>query len=39
VFFYDENQLRALARSAGFSSLEIFKIPGAGMDYHVSLRP
>jgi 2-polyprenyl-3-methyl-5-hydroxy-6-metoxy-1,4-benzoquinol methylase len=38
VFFYDEEEIRALCSAAGFGSIEIHKIPGAGMDYHVCLK-
>jgi hypothetical protein len=39
VYFFDRARIEALARSAGFTSVEIRKIPGAGMDYHVCLAP
>ena len=39
VYFYDEPQVRSLAQQTGFGKIEIYKIPGAGMDYHVSLWP
>jgi 2-polyprenyl-3-methyl-5-hydroxy-6-metoxy-1,4-benzoquinol methylase len=39
VFFYRHKQIRSLSLSAGFDSIRIQKIPGAGMDYHVCLRP
>jgi 2-polyprenyl-3-methyl-5-hydroxy-6-metoxy-1,4-benzoquinol methylase len=39
VYFYDEPQIRDLCRNAGFSRTRVFKIPGAGMDYHVCLQP
>jgi len=39
VYFYDPPQIEALGRAAGFHSVDIYKIPGAGMDYHVTLRP
>jgi SAM-dependent methyltransferase len=39
VYFYDEPQIRELCRGAGFSGIEVFKIPGAGMDYHICLTP
>jgi cyclopropane fatty-acyl-phospholipid synthase-like methyltransferase len=39
VYFYDEPQIVALGRSAGFRAVDVHKIPGAGMDYHVTLRP
>ena len=37
VYFYDETDIRELASRAGFSSVEVRKIPGAGMDFHVCL--
>jgi len=39
VFFYDERHIRTICESAGFRSVQIRKIPGAGMDYHVCLKP
>lgn len=39
LHFYDEDRIRSLASTAGFSEPSIFKIPGAGMDYHVCLCP
>jgi predicted TPR repeat methyltransferase len=39
LWFYTEPQIRQLGEQAGFSTVEIRKIPGAGMDYHVCLRP
>ena len=39
VYFYDEPRIRKLCVTAGFTSIDINKIPGAGMDYHVCLRP
>jgi len=39
VYFYDEPQIRELCRGAGFSRIEVLKIPGAGMDYHLCLNP
>jgi 2-polyprenyl-3-methyl-5-hydroxy-6-metoxy-1,4-benzoquinol methylase len=39
IYFYDETQIRTLCMTAGFRSVEIKKIPGAGMDYHVRVRP
>jgi ubiquinone/menaquinone biosynthesis C-methylase UbiE len=39
VFFYDESEIRALCAAAGFGEIKIQKIPGAGMDYHVCLKP
>ncbi|MCE5267554.1 MAG: class I SAM-dependent methyltransferase [Planctomycetaceae bacterium] len=38
LYFYDVPQIKALGREAGFASVEVYKIPGAGMDYHVALR-
>jgi hypothetical protein len=39
VYFYDEDQIRRLSIEAGFRDVRIRKIPGAGMDYHVCLKP
>jgi 2-polyprenyl-3-methyl-5-hydroxy-6-metoxy-1,4-benzoquinol methylase len=39
VYFYDKNRIAALCSAAGFAQVDIHKIPGAGMDYHVCLRP
>ena len=39
VYFYDEARIRALCSAAGFADIRIQKITGAGMDYHVCLRP
>jgi len=39
VYFYDEALIRKLSLGAGFKKVEIRKIPGAGMDYHVCLKP
>ncbi len=39
VYFYDEPQIRRLGAEAGFSRVDVYKIPGAGMDYHAGLRP
>ena len=39
VYFYDAARIQSLGEGADFSAVEIFKIPGAGMDYHVCLRP
>jgi cyclopropane fatty-acyl-phospholipid synthase-like methyltransferase len=39
VYFYDEKMIKQLAVNAGFKHVEIKKIPGAGMDYHVCLKP
>jgi 2-polyprenyl-3-methyl-5-hydroxy-6-metoxy-1,4-benzoquinol methylase len=37
VYFYDPEQIKRLSRIAGFSNIKIEKIPGAGMDYFVTL--
>jgi cyclopropane fatty-acyl-phospholipid synthase-like methyltransferase len=39
VFFYQEAQIRNISRAAGFRDVQVVKIPGAGMDYHVCLKP
>lgn len=39
VYFFDREQIEQLGRQAGFRSVEVRKIPGAGMDYHVCLKP
>ncbi|MDK2742977.1 MAG: methyltransferase domain-containing protein [Nitrospira sp. BO4] len=39
VYFYNEDGIRRLSAAAGFSDVRIQKIPGAGMDFHVSLKP
>jgi hypothetical protein len=39
LWFYTEPQIRELGAAAGFGTVEIRKIPGAGMDYHVCFRP
>lgn len=39
VYFYDEALIRTLCANAGFGDIRIHKIPGAGMDYHVCLKP
>jgi ubiquinone/menaquinone biosynthesis C-methylase UbiE len=39
VYFYDEAEIRELCSGAGFTRVEIHKIAGAGMDYHVCLKP
>jgi SAM-dependent methyltransferase len=38
VYFYDEHQIRSIGRQAGFRSVEVIKIEGAGADYHVCLK-
>ncbi len=35
----DEARIGMLSSNAGFKDIRIQKIPGAGMDFHVSLRP
>ena len=39
VYFYNEARIRHLCLTAGFTDVHIRKIPGAGMDFHVCLRP
>ncbi|HEX4143249.1 MAG TPA: methyltransferase domain-containing protein [Pirellulales bacterium] len=39
VYFYDEALLRSIGAEAGFGTVDIVKIPGAGMDFHVCLKP
>ena len=39
VFFYEEAQIRRICRTAGFREVQVVKIPGAGMDYHVCVKP
>ena len=39
VYFYDEPQILRLGHEAGFGTVDVIKIPGAGMDYHVCLKP
>ena len=39
VFFFAEQEITELGQHAGFSRVDVTKIPGAGMDYHVVLRP
>ncbi|MDP3919642.1 MAG: hypothetical protein Q8R76_02400, partial [Candidatus Omnitrophota bacterium] len=39
VYFYDESSIRKLCSAAGFRTIDVHKIPGAGMDYHVILKP
>ena len=39
VYFYTEDKIRHLCSDAGFKEISIYKIPGAGMDYHVCLTP
>ncbi len=39
LYFYDEPRIRSIGQQAGFRTVDIIKIPGAGMDYHVCLAP
>lgn len=39
VYFYDDARIRQMCSVAGFTDIRIQKIPGAGMDFHVCLRP
>jgi ubiquinone/menaquinone biosynthesis C-methylase UbiE len=39
VYFYDEAQIIEVCSTATFGRIDINKIPGAGMDYHVCLKP
>lgn len=39
VYFFDRRRIEMLAREAGFTAVEIRKIPGAGMDFHAGLKP
>jgi ubiquinone/menaquinone biosynthesis C-methylase UbiE len=39
VYFYDEAKIRQFCSKAGFTEVAIRKIPGAGMDFHVCLKP
>jgi len=39
VYFYDEQSIHSIGRQAGFSTVDVIKIPGAGMDYHVCVAP
>jgi ubiquinone/menaquinone biosynthesis C-methylase UbiE len=39
VYFYDETAIRSIGHQAGFGTVEVIKISGAGMDYHVCLAP
>jgi 2-polyprenyl-3-methyl-5-hydroxy-6-metoxy-1,4-benzoquinol methylase len=38
VTFYDASGILQLCSAAGFENVDIYKIPGAGMDYHVCLQ-
>lgn len=37
-YFYDKIKIRELVMKAGFKEIEIKKIPGTGMDYHVCFK-
>jgi len=37
VYFYEPLQIEELSKTAGFSSIKVEKIPGAGMDYFVTV--
>jgi SAM-dependent methyltransferase len=39
VYFYNERSIRAIGERAGFRTVDIIKIDGAGMDFHVCLQP
>jgi 2-polyprenyl-3-methyl-5-hydroxy-6-metoxy-1,4-benzoquinol methylase len=39
LYFYDDARIRRLCLAAGFTDIRIRKIPGAGMDFHVCLKP
>jgi len=39
VYFYSESRIRELCTTVGFRTVTIQKIPGAGMDFHVCLKP
>jgi len=39
VYFYNEPGIRALCTGAGFAGVDLYKIPGSGLDYHVCLTP
>jgi 2-polyprenyl-3-methyl-5-hydroxy-6-metoxy-1,4-benzoquinol methylase len=39
VYFYAEGEIQALCAAAGFGAITVYKIPGAGLDYHVCLQP
>ena len=38
VYFYDAARIRSMCATAGFTDVQIRKIPGAGMDFHVCLQ-
>ncbi len=37
VYFFESQQIEQLSKTAGFSDVKIQKLPGAGMDYFVTL--
>ena len=37
VYFYDRSDLASLGEQAGFARTEIVKLPGAGMNYFVTM--
>lgn len=39
VYFYPETLIREMCSATGFGEVRLHKIPGAGMDHHVCLRP
>lgn len=39
IYFYDEPTIRSIGKQAGFGLVDVVKIRGAGMDYHVCLAP
>jgi 2-polyprenyl-3-methyl-5-hydroxy-6-metoxy-1,4-benzoquinol methylase len=39
LYFYDDARIQNLGSAAGFSDIRIHKIRGAGMDFHVCLKP
>lgn len=39
LYFYNEWKIESLARRAGWTNISINKIQGAGLDFHVCLRP
>jgi len=39
VYFYDERKIRWIGQEAGFGTVDVIKIDGAGMDFHVCLTP
>ncbi len=39
VYAYDEPTIRSIGAEAGFGSIDVVKLDGAGMDFHVCLKP